>query len=55
VSERSGSVSVSLFGLWWCIFVAIKLAGHSLAAWSWWWTILPIVPLLGLIVQRFGL
>lgn len=53
MSEKKTTVSFA--GLFWCLFIAIKIAGHSLAAWSWWWIFLPIVPLLGLLVQRFGL
>ncbi len=36
-------------------FIAIKIAGVSLAAWSWWWLLFPAVPLLGILVQRYGL
>ena len=36
-------------------FLAIKLAGTSLASWSWWWVLMPIVPLLGLVVDKIGL
>ena len=36
-------------------FVAVKVWGVSFAAWSWWWLLLPIVPWLGLAVQRFHL
>ena len=36
-------------------FVAVKIAGTSLAAWSWWWILLPIVPMLSLLVVRLGL
>lgn len=36
-------------------FVAVKIAGTSFAAWSWWWVLLPIVPWLALAVKRFGL
>lgn len=42
-------------GLVFALFIAIKLAGTSLAAWSWWWLLLPIVPLLALVVQHLGL
>lgn len=48
-----------LIGFFWAVvfwaFVAIKVAGTSLAAWSWWWLIVPIVPILGLLVERFSL
>ena len=36
-------------------FIAIKVAGSSLALWSWWWILVPVVPVLGLIVERAGL
>lgn len=37
------------------LFVAVKVGGVSLATWSWWWILLPLVPVLGIVVQRFGL
>lgn len=36
-------------------FITIKMVGTSLAAWSWWWLLLPIVPVLSIFVQRLGL
>jgi len=36
-------------------FIAIKVAGTSFAAWSWWWILLPIVPMLSLVVKALGL
>lgn len=36
-------------------FIAIKLAGTSLALWSWWWILLSPVPLISLLVQHFRL
>lgn len=54
MSEESTTIHIG-GGLFFVLFVAIKLAGHSLAAWSWWWMLLPIVPLVGLLIQRFGL
>ncbi len=44
-----------LGGLCFWGFIAVKLAGTSLAAWSWWWLLMPIVPIFGLIVERVGL
>lgn len=35
-------------------FVAIKLAGTVLAAWSWWWLLMPEVPLLADALGRLG-
>jgi len=37
------------------LFVATKVGGVSLAAWSWWWLLMPIVPCLGIVVQKAGL
>lgn len=46
----------SLFwGLVFWGFVAVKLVGVSFATWSWWWLLVPIVPWLGLIAQRWAL
>ena len=36
-------------------FIAVKCYGYTFAAWSWWWVLLPIMPWLGLAVQRLGL
>lgn len=36
-------------------FIAVKLAGTSLAGWSWWWLLMPAVPDLSLVVMRLGL
>jgi hypothetical protein len=36
-------------------FVCIKVAGSSLAAWSWWWLLLPVVPVGSLVVKAWGL
>lgn len=44
-----------LKGLAFWTFIAIKLVGVSLVGWSWWWLLLPEVPLIGIIVQRMGL
>jgi hypothetical protein len=48
-------VTASIHHVVFTAFVAIKLAGTTLAAWSWWWLLMPLVPLLGAIVQRVGL
>ena len=42
-------------GLCFWSFIAIKVAGSSLAAWSWWWLLMPVVPVLSLLVVRMGL
>jgi hypothetical protein len=36
-------------------FIATKTWGTALAAWSWWWMLLPIVPWCGYLVQRLHL
>jgi hypothetical protein len=49
----------SVIGLVWFFsfwsFVAIKVAGTSFAAWSWFWILLSIVPIFSLAVKHFGL
>jgi hypothetical protein len=57
MSDRTVVVntSVPFFSVFWIAFVVIKVAGHTLAAWSWWWIFLPFVPVLGLAVQKLGL
>jgi hypothetical protein len=39
--------------LW--LFIAIKVAGTSYAAWSWWWLLMPYVPNMSLAVRHYGL
>ncbi len=55
----SESVSVNATNVLYTVvfggFIAIKLAGTSLVAWSWWWLLMPIVPVLSLAVKHFGL
>ena len=36
-------------------FIAIKAWGTTFAAWSWWWVLFPLMPWLGLAIQRLGL
>ena len=47
--------SYNFGGLFLLAFIIIKVAGTSLATWSWWWILLPIVPVLVLILQKMGL
>lgn len=35
-------------------FVLIKVAGTSLAAWSWWWVLLPLIPVLAFVFDKLG-
>ncbi len=44
-----------LYGFWLLVFLVIKVGGTALASWSWWWVLLPIVPVLVLILTRVGL
>ena len=37
------------------VFIAVKVAGTTLATWSWWWILLPPVPLIGALVVYLGL
>lgn len=45
----------SVAGLIFWAFVLIKAGGHVLAAWSWWWLLLPVVPVGSLLVKAAGL
>jgi 1,4-dihydroxy-2-naphthoate octaprenyltransferase len=47
--------STFLYALLFWGFFAVKYVGTSFALWSWWWLLLPLVPWLGLAVQRLGL
>jgi len=49
------SYSSPFAGIWFVAFILIKLAGTGLAAWSWWWILLPIVPVLALFLQKMGM
>jgi Flp pilus assembly protein protease CpaA len=48
-------ISNLVFWFVFSFFVAVKVAGTSFAAWSWWWMILPLIPVLSLLVTRLGL
>lgn len=49
----------TLISLFWSLlfwgFIAVKVWGVTFATWSWWWVLLPILPWMGLMVQRLGL
>lgn len=45
---------MSLFGFLLIMFLVIKLGGSSLAAWSFWWVLLPIVPDVVFILHKMG-
>ena len=36
-------------------FIAIKVGGASLASWSWWWVLLPQVPVFALAARMLNL
>lgn len=36
-------------------FVAIKIGGAALASWSWWWLLLPAVPVTARLLDAAGL
>lgn len=44
-----------MVGLCFWFFVAVKIAGTTFAAWSWWWLLCTPVPVLSLAVRHFGL
>ena len=48
------NVSMNFTGPLLLMFVLIKVAGTSLADWSWWWVLLPIVPDLAFVFGKLG-
>lgn len=36
-------------------FVAVKIGGTALASWSWWWLLLPQVPVVDLLLRLHGI
>jgi hypothetical protein len=49
------AIGATFYWIIFSTFVAVKVGGVSLAAWSWWWILLPMVPVIGIFVQRSGL
>lgn len=41
-------------GLLFALFIAVKAGGTSLAAWSWWWLLMPIVPDIAFVLTKMG-
>lgn len=52
-SRRNGTGAVAGISFW--TFIVIKVWGTSLATWSWWWILLPCIPVWALILQKLGL
>jgi hypothetical protein len=52
--ESSYSVGQFLYGVVFAAFIAIKVAGAALAAWSWWWLLFPLVPVMALVLGKMG-
>lgn len=52
--SRDVDVKLNLVGPLLVMFVFIKVAGTSLADWSWWWVLLPIVPDLAFVFSKLG-
>ena len=36
-------------------FIAIKVGGTALTAWSWWWLLMSAVPVFWLLLSRLGI
>lgn len=51
----TNSLTGFILSLMWWGFIAVKLAGHVFAAWSWWWLLMAPVPWLALLVEHFHL
>ncbi len=50
-----GGLGSLLGGASFVCFIAIKVAGSSLAAWSWWWLLMTPVPVVALLLEKAGL
>lgn len=53
--KTSYTPSLSFWGIFFWLYFAIKWFGTALAAWSWWWLLLPYVPVFYLLVKNWGL
>lgn len=53
MSQNNSALTIG--GLVWWGFVLTKIFGHTFAAWSFWWVLLPIVPVVGELVRHFNL
>lgn len=45
--------SIWIVSFW--TFIAVKLAGVSFADWSWWWVLMPQIPIVSLVTRGLGL
>ena len=52
--SEEADVRVNFMGLPLLMFVLIKVAGTSLADWSWWLVLLPIIPDLAFVFGKLG-
>ncbi len=55
MSDMSNKLTSVIWFLSFWMFIATKVWGSVLAAWSWWWLLLPFVPWCGYAVQRLHL
>lgn len=55
MSTNTVTRTTSITFPWLIIFLVMKLGGTIVAAWSWWWVLCPIVPVLAVVLQHFGL
>lgn len=55
MSTSSSSTGWTLGALFFWGFIVTKVIGHTFALWSWWWILLPVVPVLGEVVHHFNL
>jgi len=55
MADREVRYVAGFWPLTFWFFVVVKWLGTLFAAWSWWWVLLPIVPVIGVLVSHFGL
>lgn len=51
MSDSVREVGLTVGGLVFAAFVAGKVAGIYLATWSWWWLLMPVVPVIAAVVK----
>jgi len=50
----SDNTGASWYGILLSVFIAGKLVGGYMATWSWWWVLMPLVPIAGTILHGFA-
>lgn len=52
--SNTSSTASGLWTLAFWTFIVVKVGGTALASWSWWWILLPIVPVIVFVLNAAG-